>query len=394
MVGHAGEARSAWRGLGKLPSLALQRPTPHSAESAELMTLLQTRRPSLAITAGDVSPATHGVTFDGAFYSVIAQAGRPAAIILIGDLPASVARPLVAAFQRRAGEFAAHEADVVALIDMQNPQAPDFGALGSSNLATVFCKSEVLRPWGFSGHEPAVIVTDRGLRTIDIVDTADPATAAEAALARVAALPVEAACDIVLPAPVLPVQGIFSRAFCRELIDHFEASPYTRGGMASRDAGGALVHKIDETKKRRHDLVLGPRDPFLGPVSAALARTCLPEIRKAFNVDVRHTDRILIARYDDGGGYFLRHRDNAAPGVEFRQFALSINLNSEEYEGGHLLFPEYNSHRYKPGTGAGVVFSCSLLHEAARVTKGRRYVVLTFLHDAASQARRLASLQS
>ena len=92
MVGHAGEARSAWRGLGKLPSLALQRPTPHSAESAESMTLLQTRRPSLAITAGDVSPATHGVTFDGAFYSFIAQAGRPAAIILIGDLPASVAR--------------------------------------------------------------------------------------------------------------------------------------------------------------------------------------------------------------------------------------------------------------------------------------------------------------
>jgi predicted 2-oxoglutarate/Fe(II)-dependent dioxygenase YbiX len=356
------------------------------------MTVLQPRRSLLAIAAGDIAPATHGVAFDGAFYSFIAQAGRPAAVLLIGALPASLARPLVAAFQRRAGEFAALEADIVALIDMQNPQAPEFGAFASSSLRTVFCESEVLRPWGFC-DEPAVIVVDRGLRTAEIIDSADPAAAAEAALARVAALPVEAARDIVLPAPVLLIPDILSRAFCRELVDHFETSPYTRGGMASRDEGGALAHKIDEAKKRRHDLVFGPQNPFLGRIYAALARTCLPEIKKAFGVDVRHTDRILIARYDDDGGYFLRHRDNMAPGVEFRQFALSVNLNSE-YEGGHLLFPEYNSHRYKPGAGAGIIFSCSLLHEAAQVAKGRRYVLLTFLHDAASQARRLANPQT
>ena len=64
-----------------------------------------------------------------------------------------------------------------------------------------------------------------------------------------------------------------------------------------------------------------------------------------------------------------------------------MNLNAEDYDGGHLLFPEYNSHRYKPGTGAGVIFSCSLLHEAAPVTRGRRYVLLTFFHDAEAQAR-------
>jgi predicted 2-oxoglutarate/Fe(II)-dependent dioxygenase YbiX len=356
------------------------------------MTVLQPRRSFLAIAAGEIAPATHGVTFDGAFYSFIAQAGRPAAVLLIGALSASLARPLVAAFQRRAGEFAALEADIVALIDLQSPQAPEFGAFASSGLTTIFCESEVLRPWGSLGDEPAVIVVDRGMRTADIIDSADPAAAAEAALARVGTLPVEAARDIVLPAPVLLIPDILSRAFCRELIDHFETSPYTRGGMASRDEGGALAHKIDEAKKRRHDLALGRQNPFLGRIYAAFARTCVPEIKKAFGVDVRHTDRILIARYDDDGGFFLRHRDNMAPGVEFRQFALSVNLNSE-YEGGQLLFPEYNSHRYKPGAGAGIIFSCSLLHEAARVVKGRRYVLLTFLHDAASQARRLANPQ-
>jgi predicted 2-oxoglutarate/Fe(II)-dependent dioxygenase YbiX len=195
---------------------------------------------------------------------------------------------------------------------------------------------------------------------------------------------------LILPAPVLHVPGVFSPAFCGELIAHFEASPHQVGGMASVDAQGLAIHKIDAAKKHRHDFVLGPSDPYLGGVLNGLIRAVLPDIKKAFHIDACHTDRFIIARYDDSGGYFRRHRDNSAPNVAFRQFALSVNLNSE-YEGGQVLFPEYNSHRYKPSTGAGVVFSCSLLHEAAPVTKGRRYVLLTFLHNAEAQSRWLAS---
>ena len=66
---------------------------------------------------------------------------------------------------------------------------------------------------------------------------------------------------------------------------------------------------------------------------------------------IAHTDRLLLARYDFGG-FFLRHRDNSAPGVEFRQFALSVNLN-DDYDGGHVTFPEYNSRRYRPPAGGG-----------------------------------------
>jgi predicted 2-oxoglutarate/Fe(II)-dependent dioxygenase YbiX len=42
--------------------------------------------------------------------------------------------------------------------------------------------------------------------------------------------------------------------------------------------------------------------------------------------------------------------------------------------------------------GAGIIFSASLLHEAAPVTKGRRYVLLTFLHNAGGEAQRQAFL--
>ena len=351
------------------------------------MSMPKVKRSSFLLEVGDVAPATHGMTFENLFFSLEAQAGRPAALIFAGEEPIGALAPLFEAFQGRAGEFAAHEADVIALVDMQSPHARDFGAHPSPGIRKLFCESDVLRPWGASGSEPLVVVIDRGLRIAAVIDGLDPAASAEAALARVGALPVETPRDIALPAPVLVIPDIFSRELCKELIAHFEASAYQRGGMASRDANGNLFHKVDESKKRRYDFVLGPRDPFLARVLNGIIRRCLPEVKKAFQVDVRHTDRILIARYDDDGGYFLRHRDNAAPGVEFRQFALSINLNSEDYDGGHVIFPEYNSHRYRPGAGAGVVFSCSLLHEATPVVRGRRYVLLTFLHDSSAQAR-------
>ena len=124
-----------------------------------------------------------------------------------------------------------------------------------------------------------------------------------------------------------------------------------------------------------------------------IARRCVPEMQRAFQHEASHADRVLVARYDADAGYFRRHRDNGGAAVAFRQFALSVNLN-EQYEGGALMFPEYDDHPYRPGAGDGIVFSASLLHEATAVTRGRRYVLLTFLHDAEAEQRRLAMAPS
>lgn len=58
---------------------------------------------------------------------------------------------------------------------------------------------------------------------------------------------------------------------------------------------------------------------------------------------------------------------------------MSINLNTEEFTGGELRFPEFGDQRYRPESGAAIVFSSSLLHEAMHVTSGRRFVLLAFL---------------
>ena len=71
-----------------------------------------------------------------------------------------------------------------------------------------------------------------------------------------------------------------------------------------------------------------------------------------------------------------------------RRFAVTLNLNVEDYDGGELRFPEFGARRYKRPTGDAVVFSCSLLHEALPVTRGERFAFLPFLYDETAAALR------
>lgn len=53
-------------------------------------------------------------------------------------------------------------------------------------------------------------------------------------------------------------------------------------------------------------------------------------------------------------------------------------------EAGELSFPEFGSRGLRPAPGGAVVFACSLLHLASRVTVGKRYAFLPFLYDEAA----------
>jgi predicted 2-oxoglutarate/Fe(II)-dependent dioxygenase YbiX len=103
-------------------------------------------------------------------------------------------------------------------------------------------------------------------------------------------------------------------------------------------------------------------------------------------------ERYIVSCYDSSsGGFFRPHRDNTTKGTAHRRFAVTINLNTEDYEGGDLRFPEFGSRLYRAPTGGAVVFSCSLLHEATPVTKGIRYAFLPFLDDDAAAKIRQAN---
>jgi len=179
------------------------------------------------------------------------------------------------------------------------------------------------------------------------------------------------------------VPRVFEPELCQRLIRHYD----THGGAPSgvmREVGGKTVGVLDDFKKRRDAPIVDLE--FQRELNRCISRRLLPEIHKAFQFRATRLERYIVACYDAGeGGYFRPHRDNTTAGTAHRKFAVSINLNAEDFDGGDLKFPEFGMRTYRPPTGGAVVFSCTLLHEATPVTRGRRYAYLPFLYDEAGK---------
>lgn len=185
--------------------------------------------------------------------------------------------------------------------------------------------------------------------------------------------------EVPIHAPVLIVPRIFEPEFCRRLIEIYQNDG---GGVSGvmRDVDGKTIGVVDDFKKRR-DATITDRELQL-EIQRKISARLLPQVAKAFMFKVTRMERYIVARYDaKEGGYFRAHRDNTTLATAHRQFACSINLNANEFEGGDLRFPEFGRRTYRPPTGGAVIFSCALLHEATPVTLGTRYAFLPFLYD-------------
>lgn len=195
-----------------------------------------------------------------------------------------------------------------------------------------------------------------------------------------------------LQAPILVVPRVFESRLCRRLMGYYDAEGGHDSGFM-RDVNGKTVQILDYGHKRRRDCTIE---------DAALRADCMvrihdrlaPEIHKAFQFNVTRMERYIVACYDESeGGHFRPHRDNTTKGTAHRRFAVSLFLNAGEYAGGYLRFPEYGPALYSAPAGGAVVFSCSLLHEATPVTRGRRMMFLPFLYDDAARRVREQNFQ-
>ncbi len=237
----------------------------------------------------------------------------------------------------------------------------------------------------FGAHR-AWVVLDRALRVVDVAPLDDY----DRVLGRL-----DRACQALggcPPAPILTLADVLEPELCRHLADCFERDGGRESGFM-QDVEGRPAERFDDGWKRRRDFPL--TDPrLIGAIRARIGRRVAPEIRKAFQMNVTRIERDLIARYDaETGGHFGPHRDDAGMSVAHRRFAVSINLNSD-FDGGEISFPEYNPRTFKADPGTAVVFSASILHQVSRVTRGRRYVFLTFLFDEDAERLRQANLKA
>ena len=181
--------------------------------------------------------------------------------------------------------------------------------------------------------------------------------------------------------PVLIVPEVFTQEECRRLIEIYR----TRGNVFVPPGPGidynGKDYKMRIPEHGRQDridhwIVEEDTKKF---IYSRLERRLFPEIAKAFHYHITAYERMRIGCYQgERGGKLHGHRDNVEP-TPYRRFAMSMNLNTEEFSGGELRFPEFGDQRYRPENGAAFVFSSSLLHEALHVTSGRRLVLLAFL---------------
>ncbi len=183
-------------------------------------------------------------------------------------------------------------------------------------------------------------------------------------------------------APALILHDIFEPELCRELIEYWHHGEQRDSLVASADG----MEVKGDGRKWRVDVWV--EDPDLNEtIASRFLDRIYPGMLKAFQFQATAHQKVRVGCYDSkNAGAFGRHRDNSTAYTLHRQFAVTLNLNTGEYEGGQLWFPEYGRQLYEPGVGAAVVFSCSLLHEALPVISGRRFGVFTFVFDSTAAA--------
>jgi predicted 2-oxoglutarate/Fe(II)-dependent dioxygenase YbiX len=188
-----------------------------------------------------------------------------------------------------------------------------------------------------------------------------------------------------IPAPVLLIPNALDHTYCDHLVSIWETQGNRETGI-ELSADGRRVEKTQSLFKRRRDHTVDNAE-LMGDITRRVTRRLASEVNKAFAFRSTHYEGFKIVRYDgETGGFFARHRDNLSPSTAHRRFALSLNLN-DDYDGGELCFPEYGGGKYRPEKGGAIIFSGSLLHEALPVTRGHRFVLISFLYRAEDRRR-------
>ena len=235
---------------------------------------------------------------------------------------------------------------------------------------------------------PAVFLIDRSYRVVmaeDVERTPQVLDRLRSELAR------EREREEAPYAPVLTLERVLEPELCQALKLYFEhVGGAPSGFMIEQD--GLTTARVDPRFKRRSDVTI--EDPaLLRAVRERLEARLFPMVKRAFNWQATEIERFIVARYDaEDAGFFSAHRDDMTPGTAHRKFAVTLNLNAEDYAGGELRFPEFGRRTYRSPTGGATVFCCSLLHEVTPVTRGSRYAVLPFLYDEAGARLRKANL--
>ncbi|HSI02074.1 MAG TPA: hypothetical protein VLA02_15845 [Reyranella sp.] len=344
--------------------------------------------PALSLRPGDRVPDFFLPGLDGKLRKFVwSFTGRPVALVAVDDLK-TLDGEQFAAFAARCTET--RVVVVVAAAMPTAAAAPLWARLGGdADGRLLLCDGErkfvpllltqggaVSFGHGGQGLRARVIVLDSNQRVAGTFDSRPLLAAAEQIAALAETVRSDGGAGQVIrsaAAPVLVLPRVFEREFCAQVIRLWEKGDHTDKGVSSRYGNVGMLDL-----KRTEDYMV--TEPMMQKaISDRLAWRIGPELIKVFAYDREFGfDAHVVLSYSaEARHFFGAHRDNGAPTTADRSFAVSLNLN-DDFDGGELVFPEYSGIKVSPPAGGAAVFSCSLLHEALPVTRGRRFVLTTF----------------
>lgn len=190
------------------------------------------------------------------------------------------------------------------------------------------------------------------------------------------------------------VREFLNREFCARICGEIRAE--IEKGIPKQNTVWSAENprnQVNEEIKRRAEFVNPTLDSYTEVQKLLRAR--LPQIAAHFSRELKDCQNIKFALYKTGD-FFRQHVDtvadeNAPPEIRDRKISVVIFLNDESaqkggYTGGNLTFyglagnPFFDNFGMPLNAEAGlmIAFPPSLRHEVTPVTRGERYVLVTW----------------
>ena len=184
---------------------------------------------------------------------------------------------------------------------------------------------------------------------------------------------------------MVTVPDVLEPELCRRLIDLYEADGGEEFGLHARrrrqdEAAARSAHKV------RRDYLI--EDPELArQLNLRLIHRLLPMVRRAFQFQATRVERLIVGCYEaETRRPFPRRTATTRPRAPRTAASRSRSTSTPRtMRAATCAFPNMAPRTYRAPTGGAIVFSCSLLHQAMPVTKGRRFAFLPFLYDDAGR---------
>jgi hypothetical protein len=176
------------------------------------------------------------------------------------------------------------------------------------------------------------------------------------------------------------VRGILSLPLydaeaCRAIIAYASGAGAWRQAEVAQPADGGGYRAVVREERAASVCAPAAESEVMRVFDAKMDGFVKPLVKHVWGVGLVAHSATHLVRYAPGD-YYREHTDVALEDP-YRYFSVVCYLN-DDFEGGHTAFPDL-SHAVAPRCGQAVIFPSTYLHRAEPVTRGEKYVIVSWL---------------